>query len=124
MAVEDSKPKMKLASLLLCRCPRCGKGPLFVNGPQGFVGITNDECRVCGLRFLRESGYFLGAIYISYGLGMFTVLPLAIIMAVVLHWSLVVVLVVSLLQTFVSVPLFMRFSRAIWLYLDQRIDPR
>ncbi len=115
---------MKLVALLRARCPRCLRGPLFVSGTLGLVGITNDECSVCGLRFLRESGYFLGAIYISYGLGMLTVLPVAVIMAVVLHWSLPVVLIVSLVQTIISVPLFMRYSRAIWLYMDQSIDPR
>ena len=105
----------KLVSLLRFRCPRCGKGALFISGPGGIVGELNDHCSVCGLTFLRENGYFIGAIYISYGLGMLTVLPLAIIMAVVLKWSLPVVLIISLVQTLVSVPLFMRYSRAMWL---------
>ena len=26
------------------------------------------QCPVCGLRYHREPGYFLGAMYISYGL--------------------------------------------------------
>jgi hypothetical protein len=28
------------------------------------------------------------------------------------------------LQTLISVPFFLRFSRLIWLYADQAIDPR
>ena len=84
----------------------------------------NETCAVCGLRFLRESGYFLGAMYVSYGLGMLTILPTAVVMAVVLEWSLPVVLIVSLLQTVISVPLFLRYSRVIWLYLYGAVDPR
>ena len=115
---------MKLRALLRSRCPRCLQGRVFVPGITGLVGAMNEACPVCGLRFLRESGYFLGAIYISYGLGILTILPVAVIMAVLLEWPLAVVLTISLLQTVISVPLFMRFSRVIWLYMDQSIDPR
>jgi hypothetical protein len=47
-----------------------------------------DSCPVCGLRFLREAGYFLGAMYISYTLGVATVLPVSIVLAIVLEWPL------------------------------------
>ena len=56
--------------------------------------------------------------YISYGLGVLTILPVAVIMAIVLGWPLAVVLTISLLQTVISVPLFLRCSRLIWLYMD------
>jgi uncharacterized protein (DUF983 family) len=83
-----------------------------------------DSCPVCGLRFLREAGYFLGAMYISYTLGIATVLPVSIVLAIVLEWPLCAVLIVMLVQTLVSVPLFLRYSRAIWLHADHYIDPR
>ena len=83
-----------------------------------------DSCPVCGLHFLREAGYFLGAMYISYGLGVFTVLPVAIVLAVVVQWHVAIVLLVALLQTLISVPLFFRYSRVIWLHADQMLDPR
>jgi hypothetical protein len=83
-----------------------------------------DACPVCGLRFLREAGYFLGAMYISYGLGVLTILPVAIVLTVVLEWPLAIVLLIALLQTLISVPLFFRYSRVIWLHVDQLLDPR
>ena len=115
---------MKLRGFLRSRCPRCKQGRVFAAGILGLVGAMNEVCPVCGLRFLRESGYFLGAIYISYGLGVLTILPVAAIMAVALEWPLAAVLTISLLQTVISVPLFLRYSRLIWLYMDQSIDPR
>jgi uncharacterized protein (DUF983 family) len=84
----------------------------------------HDSCPVCGLRFLREAGYFLGAMYISYTIGVATVLPVAILLALVAEWPLWAVLTVMLVQTLVSVPLFLRYSRAIWVHADQYIDPR
>jgi uncharacterized protein (DUF983 family) len=115
---------VKLGQALRGRCPRCDRGAVFTSGLPGIVGAMNETCPNCGVRFLRESGYFLGAMYVSYGLGVLTVLPVAVLLAVVLHWSLAVVLVISLVQTLISVPLFLRYSRVIWLYLDQAIDPR
>lgn len=115
---------MRLRGFLRSRCPRCYQGRVFAPGIPGLAGAMNEACRVCGLGFLRESGYFLGAIYISYGLGVITILPVAVIMAVVLEWPLAIVLIISLLQSVVGVPLFLRYSRLIWLYMDQSIDPR
>ena len=83
-----------------------------------------EACPVCGLRFLREAGYFLGAMYISYGLEVITILPIAVVLAVVAEWPLALVLLIALLQTLISVPLFFRYSRVIWLHADQMFDPR
>ncbi|HEY0102498.1 MAG TPA: DUF983 domain-containing protein, partial [Brevundimonas sp.] len=33
---------------LLCRCPRCGRGPLF----SGFLKVV-DRCEACGFDFTR-----------------------------------------------------------------------
>jgi uncharacterized protein (DUF983 family) len=44
------------------RCPRCGVRSLF----RTWFAMY-ERCAVCGLRFEREQGYFLGAMYINYG---------------------------------------------------------
>jgi uncharacterized protein (DUF983 family) len=50
MAVEDNVSPW--AAGLLCRCPRCGKGPLF----KGFLAVR-DRCPVCGLDYsFADSG--------------------------------------------------------------------
>ena len=113
-----------LRDIFLGLCPRCRKGRIFKSGLAGAVGVMNDICPACGLRFMREAGYFLGAMYVSYGLGVATVLPVAIVLAVVVKLDLVLILTIVLLQTLISVPVLLRFSRVIWLYLDQAIDPR
>jgi uncharacterized protein (DUF983 family) len=115
---------MDLAAMTRGRCPRCRQGPVFKTGILGILGFMNDACQVCGLVFLREAGYFLGAMYISYGLGVLTVLPVSIVLALVVEWPLVAILAVMVVQTLVSVPVFLRFSRLLWLHADQAIDPR
>jgi uncharacterized protein (DUF983 family) len=97
---------------------------MFVQGAMGWLGAMNEACSVCGLRFLREAGYYLGAMYVSYALGVFTVLPVAIVLAIVVEWPLWAVLTIMVVQTLIMVPLFLRFSRIIWLHVDEAVDPR
>ena len=50
-------------AILALRCPRCLKGRVW----RQFVAM-NPTCPECGLVFERESGYFAGAMVVSYGL--------------------------------------------------------
>src|SRR5437868_1751131 len=52
-----------LSGLVRLRCPRCFTGKLY----RGLFAM-NDPCPVCGLVIEREQGYFLGSMYVSYGL--------------------------------------------------------
>jgi hypothetical protein len=49
-----------------------------------FIGQLkmNEQCPSCGLKFEREPGYFFGAMYFSYGLGVVMIFCLACIA----HW--------------------------------------
>ena len=47
---------------LRLRCPRCGAKTLF---RKGFA--MHERCRGCDYRFEREQGYFVGAMYVNYG---------------------------------------------------------
>ena len=80
------------------------------------------QCSVCGLQFEREEGYFLGAMYISYGLALLTIAVLAAILWGFdrrlfqdIFWAVVLFLP--------CVPIITLFARVLWIYLDQTIDP-
>ncbi len=45
-------------------------------------------CPNCGLKFEREQGYFLGAMYISYGLALITIVGLGLLLWALTSWSL------------------------------------
>jgi uncharacterized protein (DUF983 family) len=47
---------------LRLRCPGCGQGRLF-RGPFRM----HDGCGACGLSYRREPGFYLGSIYVNYG---------------------------------------------------------
>jgi uncharacterized protein (DUF983 family) len=81
------------------------------------------RCATCGLPFEREAGYFVGAIYINYGvtvgLALAGYFALEAWLAPSAAWQ------VILWGTFVTVfPLWsFRYSKALWLALDHLVDP-
>ena len=107
-----------LRGILTLRCPRCRRGKLF----EGLLAMP-ERCSECGLVYEREHGYFVGAMAISYGLAVVLVAVLFFAVLAITHWPLEWVLLVSGLAFLPLAPLCLRYSRALWMYLDRRIDP-
>lgn len=50
------------------KCPNCIKGQVFEKDKRIFkIPVMFSKCSVCYYKFEREPGYFIGAMYISYG---------------------------------------------------------
>jgi uncharacterized protein (DUF983 family) len=109
--------------MLAGRCPRCREGRVFPPFWSARLLAMNPVCEVCGLKFEREPGYFLGAMYFSYTLGVLTILPVSLLLILVAGWDLAPVMVVMFAQTLISMPLFFRYSRVMWLHLDLAFIP-
>ena len=61
-------------------CPRCRQGPMFRPFTlRGWLSMY-ETCPVCHMKFDREQGYFIGAMYVSYGLSIPPVLALVVIL--------------------------------------------
>ena len=112
-----------IAAILQQRCPRCRSGSIFRSSVfRGFARM-NKRCPVCDLEFEREEGYFLGAMYISYGLALILISVLATLLWVLLLWSIQKSVIWGLILFLPTAPLITLFSRVLWIYLDQTIDP-
>ena len=82
-----------------------------------------DVCPVCGLKFNREQGYFLGAMYVSYGLSIPPVLTLLLILWRLAGWSFNAAVIGAFVAYLPFVPLVVRLSRVIWIWIDRTVDP-
>ena len=80
-------------------------------------------CPNCGLKFEREQGYFLGAMYISYGLALITIVALGLLLWALTSWSLQKIALWAILLFLPLAPTLTLFSRVLWIYLDQAFDP-
>jgi uncharacterized protein (DUF983 family) len=111
-----------LCDMLHQLCPRCRSGRIFRGAMLRFPKMY-ECCAVCGLKFEREEGYFLGAMYISYALSLACILSLSLLVWSVTHWPLVTVAACALAAFLPLAPVVTLFARVLWIYLDQAVDP-
>jgi uncharacterized protein (DUF983 family) len=83
----------------------------------------HERCPECGLKFEREDGYFLGAMYISYGLGLGAITALSALVWDVTKWPLMKSVWVGIVLFLPLAPVLTWMARVLWIYLDQGIDP-
>jgi uncharacterized protein (DUF983 family) len=103
-------------------CPRCRTGKIFYKSVWLFPRMY-ERCPACGLKYEREAGYFLGAMYISYGLGLGTIAVLAALVWEVTRWSILKSTAGGIVLFLPLAPVLTWMARVLWIYLDQGIDP-
>jgi len=109
----------RIISLLNCKCPKCEKGKVFHS--KGFVllgrmPIMNENCPSCQHKFEMETGFFFGAMFVSYAMAVAEAIVVFLIAFNFVKSSILLVLIVAmviLLMGFVN----LRYSRMIWMYL-------
>jgi uncharacterized protein (DUF983 family) len=104
-------------------CPRCRVGRIFCLPLwRGFLAM-NEQCPVCGLKFDREPGYFLGAMFISYALTVPPVLLVTLAIWYLSGWPFNTVMLCTFLAFLPLVPMMTRLARVLWIYFDRTVDP-
>jgi hypothetical protein len=83
----------------------------------------HQRCSVCDLKYEREPGYFLGAMYISYALALVSITLLAVIVWLVTGWWITRAAVWGVVLFLPLAPAITLLSRILWIYLDQTVDP-
>ena len=80
-------------------------------------------CEVCALIFEREPGYFMGAMVVSYTLAIGVYGAATLLLWWLTGWSAEIALALAVAPFLLTVPFIFRYSRVIWMYLDQAFDP-
>jgi uncharacterized protein (DUF983 family) len=120
--LPSSQPST-LSSIIRQVCPRCRSGQIFRSTVYWGFPKMNDRCPACGLLFNREPGYFLGAMYISYGLILALFFVFGAILWALTSWRLNRLAICAVLLSLPFAPMLTFLSRVLWIYLDQKIDP-
>lgn len=112
--------KSRFGTIVRLKCPRCQEGALFVNkNPYNFNQMANmyKTCKICGLRFEPETGFYYGAMYLSYGIGVFSSLILFSLFnfgfGITTSYAFLMVAIIWIGMS----PYLFRFSRSLWLNL-------
>ena len=114
----DDRRVKTLADIARNRCPRCRQFSIW----RGMFAM-HPVCGVCGFRFERQAGYFIGAIYVSYTATTVLAFPIWFVMVFALDLSWWTAIATVAAMVVVLYPLIFRYSRVIWLYVDLRLDP-
>lgn len=117
--------KGPIYSILSSKCPKCNVGELYPDpNPYHLKQLSkmNERCSCCGQSYTPETGFYYGAMYVSYGLGIiFTFIP-----AAILYFGFGAqfpVLLGTILGIYVlTYPLLFRMSRNIWLNIFVHFD--
>lgn len=104
---------------MLNRCPSCQQGAIF----KTFLRM-NEACPSCGLVFAKEPGYFSGAIVASYFMSCASLVPTLVVCFLILKLEFPVVVGVAIAQLLVLYPFTHRYSRLLWIAVENRITRR
>jgi uncharacterized protein (DUF983 family) len=102
-----------LGRALRLRCPRCGRSALY----SGYFRM-HERCAACGLRYEREQGYFVGAIYVNYMATVAIAAGTVLLLDSLVGLSLTQQLVLGIALAALVPLLFFRYSRSLWLSVD------
>ena len=109
---------MRLVALLKQRCPHCLQGQVFFA-----TWKMNETCPHCNIKFEREDGYFMMSVFFGYAIGAAIALPICLALYLIdapYSWYFIATIGAFLLL----LPLIFRYSRLIWLHIDEVLDPR
>jgi uncharacterized protein (DUF983 family) len=116
-----------LYSIFTGTCPRCHEGKVFLyKNPYNLKHIMemHQHCSKCGLNFKPETGFYFGATYVSYAIGVAICVTIAFAMAPFISffenfWLYAGVMVGTVTVLF---PVIFRISRIGWLKIFNRYD--
>jgi len=101
------------------KCPKCGEGEIFKHGEGIFkLPSMHTHCDHCGHKFEKESGFFWGAMFVSYALAVIEI-TLAFITAQLFFADTYddrIIWVISLVLLLLSKFNF-KYARIVWIYI-------
>jgi uncharacterized protein (DUF983 family) len=103
---------------LRLKCPRCGVGALYAK-----LFRMHATCAHCGLKFEREQGYFIGAMYINYGATVGIAVAGFFLLDAFTGMNINQQLALWVPFAVIFPLLFFRHSRSLWLVLDHLFNP-
>ncbi|MCK6649551.1 MAG: DUF983 domain-containing protein [Bacteroidia bacterium] len=109
-----------LYSVVNNKCPRCHEGNFFeTNNPYMLNRFDkmHKNCPVCKEDFERETGFYYGAMYVSYGLTVAFGVAIFLLTSVILGYDAVTFLVAFGVLQIILMPVFYRMARLVWINL-------
>lgn len=125
-SINPFRKGTKLYSIVELKCPRCQEGNLFLTqNPYNLKMFDKmpNKCLVCGEDFLRESGFYWGAMMVSHA----TTTVIAVIVHIIVYafvgWEIAPNIIAIISVILIMFPIVFRNSRAIWINIFVNYNP-
>lgn len=107
----------KIYSITCNRCPHCLKGKMFEHeNPYQKDGVKMlDHCLVCHQTYMPETGFYYGAMYVSYALTVGFGIVSYLIWSLITPVDTIAFLIYITVALIVLMPVTFRWSRTLWL---------
>lgn len=112
----------KFYSIIKNKCPKCHEGSFWPNSPLKNLinnkGHLNSNCSNCNLKFEIELGFWFGAMYVSYALGVSLILLIWLLQLFFLpNLSVNYLIMFIMISIIFFSPYNFYYSRLIWINL-------
>jgi len=105
------------------KCPRCRKGNIFVKPLDVLNPLEMPEkCTMCGQATEPEPGFYYGAMFISYAIASFILLPTTLILLFHFKLSLTTTFIIMGIIMVVMFLKLLRGSRSLYFHLMVKYD--
>lgn len=110
---------MRLKAIVRLKCPHCLQGAVF---HKPFV--MHPTCPHCHIRYERERGYFMMAVFVGYVMGFFVVVPVLAALYLAIQPTLIGYMIGAVAALVLATPFIFHYARVVWMHLDEFMDPR
>lgn len=109
-------------SVVKSKCPRCNEGDLWIKNNSYSLGFDkmHEHCSECGLKYDMEQGFWYGAMYISYAMGVAVAVSIVVALIVLTELGIWYRVGGAALGIVLLLPPIFRYSRNIWLAIFVR----
>jgi len=115
------KKESHLYAFRFAKCPHCHHGNMFLyKNPYALAHMSDmpESCPVCGRSFFPEPGFYWGAMYMSYGLTVFSSIFNVLLIGLIFGFEIEPLIIGNTVLLILLFPLFFRYARVLWLQLN------
>ncbi|WP_031425564.1 DUF983 domain-containing protein [Flavimarina sp. Hel_I_48] len=109
-----------VVDIVKCKCPNCNEGEIFKSKGNIFLfkmPKMNVRCKNCNYKFEKETGFFFGAMFVSYALAVAEMVTSLVIFWYFASLSPLYVFAIIVLVAILTSTFNFRISRSIWIYI-------
>ncbi|MAN28380.1 MULTISPECIES: DUF983 domain-containing protein [Mesonia] len=110
----------KALEIVKCKCPKCGKGNMFNKKGNIFLfklPEMNKRCKHCDYKFEKETGFFFGAMFVSYAIAAAEMISILVLFWYLIDLSPLNVFFIIVFVAVLSSTFNFRLSRSIWTHI-------